>query len=302
MDRYIDHIRRFNRAITLRMGTLDDSFLNLGRPFGEARLLYEIGPDGAEIRDLRARMGLDSGYVSRLLRALERQGLIETTPSESDGRVRVARLTAAGRAVYADVDRAGDTFAHDVLAPLKAEERERLVSAMDEVEKLMRGFAVRIGPEPAGGADAQTCLKDYFNEIAARFDDGFDPAVGLATGIDDMTPPKGLFLMARLDGKPVGCGAILAEPGGVAHLRRMWVAPEVRGIGLGRRLLEALEGEAAKLGLETIRLETNKALTEAQGMYRRAGYTEVAPFNDEHYADHWFEKRIDHHVAPASPV
>ena len=182
MKTHIDQIRRFNRAITLRMGTLDDSFLDLGRPFGEARLLYEIGPDGAEIRDLRARMGLDSGYVSRLLRGLERQGLIRTKPSDADGRVRVARLTDAGRVVYADVDRAGDTFAAEVLAPLTPAERTRLVAAMNDVEKLMRAFAIRIGPESAAGADAQTCLKNYFTEIAARFDDGFDPALGLATG------------------------------------------------------------------------------------------------------------------------
>lgn len=299
MKTHIDQIRRFNRAITLRMGTLDDSFLDLGRPFGEARLLYEIGPDGAEIRDLRARMGLDSGYVSRLLRGLERQGLIETKPSDADGRVRVARLTDAGRVVYADVDRAGDTFAAEVLAPLTAGERTRLVAAMNEVEKLMRAFAIRIGPESAAGADAQTCLKNYFAEIAARFDDGFDPDLGLATGVEDMTPPKGIFLMARLDGKPVGCGALLAEQGGIAHVRRMWVAPNVRGIGLGRRLLDALEDEAAKLGLHTIRLETNKALKEAQEMYLRAGYREVAPFNDERYADHWFEKRRSSKAGPA---
>ncbi|MCK5777811.1 MAG: MarR family transcriptional regulator [Rhodospirillales bacterium] len=299
MKAHIDQIRRFNRAITLRMGTLDDSFLDLGRPFGEARLLYEIGPDGAEIRDLRARMGLDSGYVSRLLRGLERQGLIQTKPSDADGRVRVARLTDAGRAVYADVDRAGDTFAAEVLAPLTAGERTRLVAAMNEVEKLMRTFAIRIGPDCAAGADAQTCLTNYFTEIAARFDDGFDPDLGLATGVADMTPPKGIFLMARLDGKPVGCGALLAEQGGIAHIRRMWVAPDVRGIGLGRRLLDALEDEAAKLGLHTIRLETNKALKEAQEMYRRAGYREVAPFNDERYADHWFEKRRSLKAGPA---
>lgn len=299
MKTQIEQIRRFNRAITLRMGTLDDSFLDLGRPFGEARLLYEIGPGGAEIRDLRSRMGLDSGYVSRLLRALERQGLIETKPSEVDGRVRVARLTEAGRHVYTNVDRAGDTFAKNVLAPLKAKERERLVAAMHDVERLMRAFAVRIASEPAGGADAQTCLRNYFTEIAERFEGGFDPALGMATGVDDMTPPKGLFLMARLDGKPVGCGALLVEPDGVAHLRRMWLAPEVRGIGLGRRLLDALEDEAAKLNLRTIRLETNKALTEAQGMYRRAGYREVAPFNDERYADHWFEKRLHDDARPA---
>jgi DNA-binding MarR family transcriptional regulator len=91
----VDQVRRFNRTVTERVGALNDHFLGLERPLGEARLLWEIGLDGCEVRRLRSRLGLDSGYLSRLLRALEAAGLIDVAVSESDRRTRVARLTAA---------------------------------------------------------------------------------------------------------------------------------------------------------------------------------------------------------------
>src|SRR5512132_3236666 len=104
----VDQVRRFNRTVTERAGALDDHFLGGARPLGEARLLWEIGRDGCEVRALRARLGLDSGYVSRLLRALERAGLVAVTAAEGDRRIRVARLTASGRAERADLDRRSD--------------------------------------------------------------------------------------------------------------------------------------------------------------------------------------------------
>jgi DNA-binding MarR family transcriptional regulator/ribosomal protein S18 acetylase RimI-like enzyme len=291
MESQIKQVRRFNRAVSLRIGALSDSFLDLGRPFGEARLIYEIGLDGAEVRDLRRRLGLDSGYVSRLLRALERQDLVSSVPAPRDGRVRLLTLTDAGRAAYVEIDAVGDAFAARILAPLDGRDRARMLDAMSEVERLMRAFAIGIALEPAGSVDAETCLTAYYAEIAERFETGFDPAVGLPTGVEEMTPPKGLFLMARLDGEPIGCGALLIEPGGVGHIRRMWISAEQRGLGLGRRMLTALEDEARDLGLDTVRLETNRTLAEAQALFRSSGYREVAPFNNETYAHHWFEKR-----------
>jgi ribosomal protein S18 acetylase RimI-like enzyme len=107
-----------------------------------------------------------------------------------------------------------------------------------------------------------------------------------------MTSPAGVLLVATLHGEPVGCGALKFHPGAPAEVKRMWVAPSARGLGLGRRLLAELETRAAAEGVRTLRLETNRALGEALGLYRAAGYREVAPFNDEHYADHWFEKHL----------
>jgi ribosomal protein S18 acetylase RimI-like enzyme len=125
-----------------------------------------------------------------------------------------------------------------------------------------------------------------------RFDSGFDPAASMPAEPEEMRPPAGVFLIATLHGEPVGCGALKFHRGRPTELKRMWVSPEVRGLGLSRRLLAELEHRAAEYGSRAIRLETNKTLTEAIALYRSAGYREVAPFNAEPYADHWFEKRL----------
>ncbi|HWG78375.1 MAG TPA: helix-turn-helix domain-containing GNAT family N-acetyltransferase [Stellaceae bacterium] len=288
----IARLRSFNRTVSQRIGALDDRFLDRGRPLGEARLLYEIGHGGAEVRALRARLELDSGYVSRLLRSLERQRLVTGERAAGDGRVRRVRLTAKGRREVAELDRRADAFARSMLAPLGAAQQARLIAAMTEVERLMRASAVRIAAEPADSADARWCVAQYFRELGRRFDAGFDPARSISADAHELTPPAGVFVIARLGGRPIGCGALKVKQRRIGEVKRMWVDAEARGLGIGRRLLAALEAEARKFGLGTLRLETNRSLVEAQALYRRAGYREVAPFNDEPYAHHWFEKRL----------
>lgn len=140
---------------------------------------------------------------------------------------------------------------------------------------------------------ARHCLATYFEELAERFDDGFDPARGISASDSELTLPAGLLLVATLHGTPVGCGALKLDPdNGVAHIKRMWVDRSVRGLGLGRRLLAELEAQAVAHKARTLRLDTNRALTEAVAMYRAAGFTEVEAFNDEAYAHHWFEKVV----------
>ena len=141
-------------------------------------------------------------------------------------------------------------------------------------------------------ADAEYCLGCYFAELRERFDSGFDPALSSAPTLDDFAPPHGSFLVMRVQGRPVGCGGFKREGFGAAYIKRMWIASDVRGLGLGRRLLHALEGRARELGYKLIRLETEKSLGEAQQLYRSAGYREVPRFNDELYAHHWFEKSL----------
>src|SRR3989442_727944 len=177
----VAQVRRFNRLVTQRIGALDDHFLGRDRPLGASRLLYEIGPQGADLRDLRRHLGLDAGY---------------------------------------------------------------------------------------------------------------DPAASLPADDPDLVPPRGAFLLASVDGEAVACGVVKVIAPGIGSLKRMWVADSVRGLGIGRRMLEALEVQARELGLTTLRLETNEALAEAIALYRGAGFREVAPFNDDPYAHHWFEKRL----------
>jgi DNA-binding MarR family transcriptional regulator/GNAT superfamily N-acetyltransferase len=294
MDRdMVEQVRRFNRTVTQRIGALDDAFLARDRPLGQARVLWEIGPDGSDVRHLRARLDLDSGYLSRLLRSLESDQLLRVEPSEADGRVRTARLTSRGQTEKAELDRLSDDAAAALVEPLSARQRDRLMAAMAEVEQLLLASAIEIGVCDPRDPGARRAVQAYIAELSYRFEDGFDPARGISATDDEVSLPAGLFLLATLYAEPVGCGVLKFHPDASAHLKRMWVAREVRGLGLGRRLLAELEAQAAAHGVRTLQLETHHALTEAIALYRTAGYREVPAFNDEPYAHHWFEKTLE---------
>lgn len=288
----IGQVRRFNRTVTQRIGALSDEFLARDRPLGQARLLWEIGPDGCDVRRLRSRLELDSGYVSRLLRSLERDGMVAVEENRADRRVHTARLTGQGLAEREELDRRSDDAAAALLEPLSAGQRARLTAAMAEVEHLLTASAVQIDACDPRHPHARYCLESYFAELARRFDAGFDPELSLPADAGELTPPAGLLLVATLHAEPVGCAAIKFHDDAPAEIKRMWVAPEVRGLGVGRRLLADLEAQAVDRQVGVLRLETNRALDEAIGLYRAAGYREVAAFSDERYAHHWFEKKL----------
>ncbi|MFD8572619.1 GNAT family N-acetyltransferase [Streptomyces sp. NPDC059639] len=288
----IDQVRRFNRTVTERVGVLHDHYLGLDRPIGEARLLWEIGECGQDVRKLRERLGLDSGYTSRLLRALEADGLVTVEPLPRDRRVRTVRLTGAGRAERAALDGRSDELAASLLAPLNTGQRARLVAAMAEVDRLLTAATVTLDTVDPDHPDARTCLHSYFAELQDRFDTGFDPARSLLPDAGELRPPHGLFLLARLHGEAVGCAGLKLPADAPAEVKRMWIAPHARGLGLGRRFLAELEVLAAAHGRDVLRLDTNKALDSAIGLYRSAGFQEVGAFNDEPYAQLWFEKRV----------
>jgi DNA-binding MarR family transcriptional regulator/GNAT superfamily N-acetyltransferase len=291
-DAMVDQVRRFNRVVTERVGALNDHFLGLARPFGEARLLWEIGLDGCEVRLLRSRLGLDSGYLSRLLRSLEAAGLVKVSPSPADRRIRVARLTAAGRRERSTLDQRSDELAQSLLAPLSSAQRERLVVAMSEVERLLIAASVEIRPVDPEHPDAQYCLSEYVAELNRRSTRGFDPSVGATALPHEVRPPAGHFFVAYLHGEAIGCGAVKHHDDAPAEIKRMWIASQARGLGLGRRLLETLEGCARRNGARVAHIETGAVLTEALSLYRSAGWVEVPPFNDEPFADHWLEKAL----------
>ena len=288
----IGDVRRFNRTVTERVGALNDHYLGRDRALGEARVLWEIGEDRCDVRVLRSRLEIESGYLSRLLRSLERARLITVGASERDKRVRTARLTRKGRAERALLDGRSDALARSMLEPLTNAQRERLISAMRDVERLLTAALVHIDAVEPTHRHAQHCLAEYYAELDRRFDRGFDPAGSLPADLDDMRPPRGVFVVATLRGDAIGCGALKVHANEPTELKRMWVAPAARRLGVGRRLLAELERRAVERGSNMIRLETNKALTEAIAMYRAAGYREVRAFNDERYADYWFEKRV----------
>ena len=291
-DADVRTVRSFNRLVTERVGALEDRYLATDRPLGEARLLWEIGRGRAEVRELRRRLALDSGYLSRLLQSLEAAGLVRVRRSGDDRRVRLVELTAAGRAERTLLDRRSDELARSFLEPLDEHRRARLVEAMTEVERLLTAPLVAIDVLDPDAPAARACLAAYAAELARRFESGFDPRRNPMPA-DEVRPPSGLFLVATLHDEPVGCGALKLHGDEPAELARIWVSERVRGLGLGRRLVAELERRAAETGATTVRLDTNGALTEAIALYRSVGYREVEPFNDNPYAHHWFEKPLE---------
>ncbi len=288
----VQQVRRFNRLVTQRVGALEDSYLRRGRPLGEARLIFETGLDGIDVRTLRHRLGLDSGYLSRLLRSLETQGLISVEKQPGDARLRHVSLTTGGRAEFMTYDGLSDDLAVSMLAPLGQTQRDRLVAAMAEVERLIRAATLDVCVEDPRSDDARWCLGEYFRELADRFDTGFDPSRSNPSREDDMKPPAGYFVVARIEGAAVGCGALIRVTRTTGEVKRMWTSPSARGQGVARRVLRTLETTARESGLRKLRLETNRTLKEAQALYRDEGFREVAAFNDEPYAHHWFEKKL----------
>jgi DNA-binding MarR family transcriptional regulator/GNAT superfamily N-acetyltransferase len=293
MPPQIAEVRRFNRTVTQRVGALDDRFLALDRPLATSRLLWEIGTEGGEVVMLRSRLGVDSGQMSRMLRALEADGLVTVTPSELDGRIRVARLTAKGLAERAILDERSDALAASILEPLEPAQRAELVTAMRTVQRLIALSLVELRPVDPESPDAQRCLRAYVAELNRRAPErGFDPRKGATAEPHEVRPPNGAFVVAYLRGEAIGCGAVKHHPGHVTDIKRMWIIESARGLRLGRRLLGHLEALAREHGSTEARLETSDVLPEAVALYRSAGYVEVAPFNAEPFADRWFAKPL----------
>jgi DNA-binding MarR family transcriptional regulator/ribosomal protein S18 acetylase RimI-like enzyme len=276
-------LRRFNRTYTQRIGALDESFLGTGRPLGVSRLLFEIGPDGAGVRDLRDRLGLDSGYLTRLLRRLDAEGLVAVSPDPTDRRRRVATLTDAGLGAWRQLDDRSEELAQQLVAPLTERQRDRLVAALATADLLVRAATIRLREVEPTDPAAVDAAGRYFAELAQRFPHGFDP------GEPDHA---GTFLLATSDGSPVAYGGVRDLSPETGEIKRMWVHEDWRGAGLGSRMLREFEGLAGRLGHRRVVLDTNGTLTEAIAMYGRAGYRPIERYNDNPYAEAWFEKDL----------
>jgi DNA-binding MarR family transcriptional regulator/GNAT superfamily N-acetyltransferase len=289
-DRVAD-VRRFNRTVTERIGALRSDYLGRRRPLGESRLLWEIGDDGSPLRELRARLDLDSGYLSRSVAALEDAGLVTIAPGH-DRRTRIARLTRKGIRERALLDSRSDDLARAMLEPLNDRQRAELIDAMTTVERLLTASLVEVRAVDPAHADAQHCLTEYFAELERRSGAALEPETLASATPDEMRPPHGAMLVAYLRGRAVGCGAVKLHGRMPCEIKRMWVDPSVRGIGLGRRLLNELESYAREQGARIAHIETSSYLPEAISLYRSAGWLEVSAFNAEPFADQWFEKRL----------
>ena len=286
----ISRVRRFNRAVTSEVGALDTSFLGRGRPLGAARVLNAIGHGRSDVAELRDYLALDSGLMSRLLRSLEEEGLVTTKPHPEDARRRIAKLTAAGRREFEAYETLSNAQAESMLA--LHSQPEALLAAMDMVAAALGRSRISIDLLDPRSEPARYCLGEYYAELSRRFARGYDVALSRDPDATDMIAPRGAFFVALSDGLPLGCVGLKGAGGPLAEIKRLWVAPAARGLGLARRLMDAAETAARQLSITTLRLDTNSALGEAMQLYRRTGWTEIERFNDDPYPDLFFEKRL----------
>ena len=285
----IEALRRFNRYFTRRIGALDDHYLGQDRPLGEARLLFEIG-DGVSLRALRGRLALDAGYLSRMAKSLEAQGLVRLTVPPHDTRLRLIELTRAGRVEVEEQHRRADALAADLLTTLTAPQRAELTDALATTRRLLRLAGITVALVDGAAEDARACLDAYAADIDARFPEGFDKTDLVRP--EEVTGDAGAFFVAYEERQPVACGALRTLEPGVGEIRHVWVHPDARRLGLARRILAELEQAAVTHHFTVVRLDTHATLTEAQAMYRACGYAEIPAYVDHVYASHWFEKRL----------
>jgi len=291
-DRHLQTFRQFQRVVTREVGALHDDFLGRGRPFGASRLLWEMGDGPVEVAILRGRLDLDAAYVSRLLRSLEAEGLVATGPSPADARAKVVARTPAGAHEAALLDKLSDDAASALLGELDPAERAEVDQAARTLTRALTRRHLEIDIVDPQSRDAQWCVSQFFAEIDALFDSGYDPSKAVVVGSGDLTPPRGAFLVAHLHGQPVGCGGVKLPDGEPAFLKRMWVAPSARGLGVAALLLDRLEGLALAAGSPAVTLDTNSLLTAAGRLYESRGYRQVPDFNGEPHADRWYRKEL----------
>jgi DNA-binding MarR family transcriptional regulator/RimJ/RimL family protein N-acetyltransferase len=287
----IARIRRFNRAVTRETGAMEESFLGRGRPLGAARVLWAIGAEGRDLTELRAELSLDSGLLSRLLRGLEAEGMVTVTTAEEDRRRRRASLTPAGLAERAEYDRLNDAMAEGMLARAPRH-RAALLAAMDLVAVTLNSDRIELRPADPDDPAARACLAAYFRLLSGKIE-GVSASVVPDPDPDAARyrPPQGIFLLAWCDRLPVGCVSLKTLEPGVGEVKRLWVDPAARGLGLARRLMRAVEDHARMMGLHSLKLDTNAALTEAIALYHREGWAEIAPYTG-FPATNWFGKRL----------
>ena len=228
-----------------------------------------------------------------MLRALENDGLVIVTPSATDARIRLTRLTPEGLSERSILDERSDELAASILGPLDDAQRLELVGAMRVVERLYVTSLIDLKETDPASPDGQRCLRAYVTELNRRAPQrGFDPTRGSTAHPHELRAPNGAFVIAYLNGQAIGCGAVKHHLDQVSDIKRMWMAESARGLGIGRRLLAHLERLAREHGSNEVHLETSDVLPEAIALYRSSGYTEVPAFNNEPFADRWFAKPL----------
>jgi DNA-binding MarR family transcriptional regulator/GNAT superfamily N-acetyltransferase len=287
----VARLRRFNRVVTREIGALDTSYLGRGRPLGAARVLQLVRPDGTDVAELRRRLDLDTGLLSRLLRSLEAEGLVEVTPDPADRRRRIASLTPAGLAEWKVYDALGHAKAQTVLDRAGAG-RKALIDAMDLIATVMLKDDVAIRDADPADPAALSCIGPYY-QLLLETVGGITPDM-LPLPLPDperYRSPDGAFLIAWSEDLPIGCVSLRRLGPKLAEVKRLWVHPHARGQGLGLRLMRAIEARARDLGYTHANLDSNTGLAAAVALYRSDGWSEIAPYTNPP-ANIWMTKRL----------
>ena len=281
-------LRQFNRFYTAQIGLLDRHLLGSGRSLSEARVLYELATRNAlTAADLTKSLGLDPGYLSRMLAGFEKEGLLERRRSAGDGRLSHLALTATGRAVFADLDTLSQAAAETLVARLAGEGRDELLAALGLIQ-------ARLGPDAAPtdiAAPSGIVLRPHrigdMGWIVHRqavlyardygWDGGYEALVAEITGrfLREFKPDRECCIIAESAGEIIGSVFAVEDSTEAARLRLLYVEPSARGRGVGRRLVEACIAFARRTGYARLDLWTNDVLVAARSIYQTAGFALV---------------------------
>ena len=276
----VDAVRRFNRFYTRQIGVLQEGLLQSPFSLAEARVLYEVAHrDRPAAAELGKDLGLDAGYLSRILRGLRRRGLVDRRPSEADGRRSLLGLTRNGRAAFATLDERSRTEIGALLDPLPPRDQDRLVEAMRAIEELLGGAprppaSYLLRPHQPGDMGWVVHRHGVLYAQEYGWDETFEGLVAeiVARFVKRLDPRRERCWIAEVDGEAVGSVFLVKQSRTVARLRLMLVEPRARGMGIGKRLVDECIRFARQAGYGKITLWTNSVLLAARRLYTQAGF------------------------------
>jgi DNA-binding MarR family transcriptional regulator/GNAT superfamily N-acetyltransferase len=283
IDARVDAVRRFNRFYTGRIGLLKKGYLNSALSLSEIRVLYEIAHrDGVTASDIVRDLELDAGYLSRMLAAFEKRGLIRKTRSNEDGRQSHLALTPKGRTTFAPLEKRSHDDIAAMLEGLSGADQTRVVAAMATIETLLAKPAAPPSPilvRPPGPGDIGWVVGIHARLYAQEYgwDSRFEALVAEIAGafLKNFDPKRERCFIAEMDGRPVGSAFLVRDSDEVARLRLLIVDPVARGRGLGKRMTQECIGFAREAGYRRLTLWTHSVLTAARHIYDQAGFKMV---------------------------
>jgi DNA-binding MarR family transcriptional regulator/GNAT superfamily N-acetyltransferase len=277
----VDAVRRFNRFYTRQIGLLQDGLLKTRFSLTEARVLYELArrSDGTTASDIVRELGLDHGYLSRILSRFSEHGLIAKKRARADARQTLLSLTAKGRKAFAPLERRSHDLVESMLRGISVAQQKRVVAAMQEIENIVGGKKAEarryiLRPHRTGDMGWIVTRHGVLYGTEFGWDSGIEALTAeiVYTFLKNFDPTREHCWIAEIDGQPVGSVFLVHETDTVARIRLLLVEPQARGLGIGRRLVDECIRFARQAGYEKITLWTHAVLTTARAIYQRAGF------------------------------